>query len=132
MKYGNRRGKRFVSSPLLLIGLLIVFAFLAKAAWNIRHKAVVSAARLSAAEAELNKLTAHKKDLERHVGYLSSEQGIEAELRTKYRAVKDGESVAVIVDDAETAAALMASSSAVLPQVPKPSWWQNFLNAIGL
>lgn len=134
MKYGKRRRKRFLSSPLLILGLLVVLLVLIKATWNIREKAVRSAGRLRAAEAELVKLKEHREDLERHVGYLSSEQGIEAELRTKYRAVKEGESVAVIVDDAQTAAALAASTTARAagPAPQNESWWRRALHAVGL
>src|ERR1044072_1255561 len=129
MKYGKRRSqRRLVLSPLLTVGLLIIMIILAKAAWNIRQKALLSANRLAAAQVELAKLKSHQQELEKHVDYLSSEQGIEAELRTKYRAIKQGESVAVIVDDEATAAALGASSSAIILSEPKASWWQSLFH----
>ena len=132
MKYGKRRSqRRLVLSPLLTVGLLIIMIILAKAAWNIRQKALLSANRLAAAQVELAKLKSHQQELEKHVDYLSSEQGIEAELRTKYRAIKQGESVAVIVDDEATAAALGASSSAIILSEPKASWWQSLFHSLG-
>ena len=127
MRYGNRSGwKRFVRSPFTIIGAAIILVVLARATWSIHEKAVSTAQRLADAKAELIKLQAHGDDLSREVGYLSTDQGVEAELRTKYRAVKNGESVAVIVDD-ENAAAVAAASS-----TPAIGWWQRILQGIGL
>lgn len=92
-----------MSSPFTLAVFVIVLIFLARSVWGIKDKAKDSNHRLSVAEAELSRLEAHKEDLADRIDYLSTEQGIEAELRTKYRAVRNGESVAVILDDKETA-----------------------------
>ncbi|MEA2715192.1 MAG: hypothetical protein QOG91_220 [Candidatus Parcubacteria bacterium] len=133
MKYGKRPfAKRFLASPFLLAGLLIILIILARASANIRDKAFLSAQRLAQAQTDLGKLEARQKELETQVGYLGSEQGIEAELRTKYRAVKEGESVAVIVDADQTAAALSASSTPVAPASPRTSWWQKIVQSFGL
>jgi len=102
MKYGNRSisiWKTIISSPISLIVLVIFFAVLAKATWNIRQKSLISSSRLNQARVELIKLEMRGGDLESKIGRMSTEQGIEAELRTKYRATKEGEMVAVIVDD---------------------------------
>lgn len=131
MKYGNYgSGKRRFNvrrSPLALIAVFIVFAVIAKATWSIHQKAVISEAKLSEAQGELTKLQVRQSDLQSEVSSLSTEQGLEAELRTKYRAVKDGESVAVIVDSDQTAAASDASSTP-----PHDSWQQQVLHLFGL
>ena len=104
MKYGNRRTEnRILSSPITIVGLTILIIILARATWSIREKSVASANKLSQAKSELAKLEDHQADIGQQVNHLSTEQGIEAELRTKYRAVKTGESVAVIVDNSQTA-----------------------------
>jgi len=98
MHYGNRPRKASIwTSPVALVVLVIVCAMLAKAVYNIHSKQVISSERLEMAQAELEKLKVRKDELDRNLRALSSEQGVEAELRTKYRAVKSGESVAVIV-----------------------------------
>jgi cell division protein FtsB len=104
----------------------IVLAVLIKATWSIHQKVVISDTKLAQARAELSKLQARQENLTAQVGYLSTDQGIEAELRTKYRAVKDGESVAVILGDDRTATVTDAVS-------PKPSgWWQGLLRWLDL
>jgi cell division protein FtsB len=128
MKYGNRSSfvkKRILSSPFTLFALVIVFVVLARAAWNIHGKAVLSDARLHEAQSELNKLHSRDVDLSAEVDRLSTPAGIEAELRSKYRATKNGESVAVIVDD-QVGNAIEASSSETV------SWLGKLLHAIGL
>jgi len=127
MKYGNRSlWKRFISSPLALFILLIIFLFLARATWVIHQKAVLSAVKLAEEQVEYAKLQSRQADLAHQVSLLSSDEGIESELRTKYRAVKDGESVVVIVDKDQAAAAVEASSS------PSLNWWQGLLHMVGL
>ena len=129
MKYGNYRPKRkfrLLTSPLTLVVAIVACGILAKATWSIHQKAVVSEAKLSQAQSELAKLQARQADLQSQVSYLSTDQGIEAELRTKYHAVKDGESVAVIVDDKNKAAVVDATST------EQVSWWRSFLSFFGL
>lgn len=131
MKYGNysrtKRKFNLMKSPITLVVAVIIFAVLVKATWSIHQKVLVSNIKLSQAQTELAKLKARDTDLATQVNYLSSDQGIEAELRTKYRAVKDGESVAVIVDDPnQTASMANASSTAAV------GWWASILNWFGL
>ncbi len=128
MKYGKRPLRRhIISSPFTLVGLFILAIILAKAAWNINQKALASAAKVSQAQIELTKLEDRQKDLSHQVGYLSTEQGIEAELRTKYRAVKEGESVAVIVDPPGSA----ASTTKVISAEPL-GWWGRLWHKMGM
>ncbi len=92
--------------------------------------------RLETAQIELQKLEEHRSVLANKIQYLSTEQGIEAELRTKYRAVREGESVAVIVENDQVASALQVSSSSesdVLQKVEtKRGWFGKLLEFVGL
>jgi cell division protein FtsB len=128
MRNGNRSViKIILSSPITLVLAGILFIILAKAAWNIYQKADESAAKLSEADAGLAKLEDRQADLSAQVGYLSTPAGVEAELRTKYRAVKDGESVAVIIDDTQAGSTTGEQASSTLA-----SWWRRLLHAVGL
>ncbi len=130
MKYGNRSiWKKIGNSPLTLLVILIISVLLVRATFNIREKTLLGQEKLSRAEAELIKLEEKKKVLTDRVAYLSTEQGVEAELRTKYRAVKEGESVAVILDDKNQAAALVASSADTSDA--DLSWWGRFIRFVG-
>ena len=127
MKYGNRSTWKTISrSPITFVVAIGLCVVLAKAAWNIHQKSENSALRLDQARMELAKLKDHQKDLTARIGQLSSAEGIESELRVKYRAVKEGESVAVIVDDGLAAAASTSTTT-----IPAVSWWRRLLNFVG-
>ena len=130
MKYGNHSSwKRFTSSPITLLVLFVLLLILAKTTSNIHEKADLSAAKLETAQLELDKLEKHRQELARQVDYLSTEQGIEAELRTKYRAVREGESVAVIVGE-ET---ITPEATTTVPiNSEEISWWGKVLRTFGL
>ncbi len=113
MKYGNRpkmRIQRIAHSPITLVVALILCFILGKAAWGVYEKAAATEVRLSQVQSELVKLEDRHKVLASKVSLLSTEEGVEAEMRTKYRAVKEGEFVAVIVDS-KTLPALALSAS---------------------
>ena len=131
MKYGKRSvWKKIIASPLSLIVLLIVIFVLGRAVLNIYKKANNSETKLTQAQLELVKLKAYQDEVSRKVNQLSTEQGIEAEIRTKFHAIKEGESVAVIIDRSQTAGAGNASST---EQIREPlSWWGRLLSFFGL
>ncbi len=125
MKYGKRSPwKKMLSSPFALIALVIVCGILVRATWNINQKASVGSVRLSHAQAEFSKLEQRKNDLSGKVNKLSNDEGLEAEIRTKYRAVKEGESVAVIVENQAAAAAGVVATST-------EGWFRRLLHKIG-
>lgn len=125
MKYGNRSvWQKIIRSPLALFIALMVCVILAKATWSIHQKASLSATRLEQAQAQMAKLEARRTELSAKVDALSTPEGVEAEIRSKYRAVKAGESVAVIVDDQKLATSTATSSPA--------SWWGSILRMFGL
>ena len=128
MRYGNSpKWKRVLSSPLTLLAAFLVFSFLTKVTWNIYAKADQSQIKLNQLQAELSKISNTENDLSNKVIYLSSDDGKAAEVRTKYHAVRDGEMVAVIIDDTPkpsgTTSALVASPE---------HWWKKLFQVIGL
>lgn len=126
MKYGNRSPwKRYLASPLALILSFIVFILLARASFSISQKSTLSASRLAQARVEFEKLKSRQDDLSSKVGKLSSDGGLESEIRSKYRAVKDGESVAVIIDDSKS------TSTATTSAPIKKGWWGRLMSKIG-
>lgn len=131
MKYGNRSlWQRFIASPISLVVLAVLLFILARATVNIHGKADMSAERLDRAQAALDKLSRRQADMAERVSYLSTDQGMEAEIRTRYHAVKEGESVAVIVDTHQPAAVASASSTQAV--TAKPNWFIRLLRWIGL
>ena len=128
MKYGNRTTwQRIVRSPVTMILAIALFIILAKATWNIHDKASASDARLTQAQTELVQLEQRQTDLAGRVGYLSTDQGVESELRTKYLAVRQGESVDVIIESASN-----TPPATTTEPVVSEGWFSRFLHAIGL
>ena len=88
MRYGKRSPwKRIIASPISLVVMAIVVSVLSKATWNIYEKAVVSNDRLELAVAELERMKERQSDLSEKVTLLSTDQGVEAEIRTKFHAL---------------------------------------------
>lgn len=132
MKYGNRSvWKKIASSHIAIVALVVLVVILAKASWGISQKVAISKEKLDLAIKEQTRLEDYKSELSRKIGYLSTDQGIEAELRTKYRAIHEGESIAVIIDNDQSAAVATAASSST-DSVEKSSWWDRVLKAVGL
>ncbi|HTK33437.1 MAG TPA: hypothetical protein VL335_02745 [Candidatus Paceibacterota bacterium] len=128
MKYGNREPwKRFFYSPASIGIALIMTVLIVRGAWNIHEKALLAEDRLDQAKAELADLQSQKTSLSASIDHLSTPAGMEAELREKYHAVKEGESVAVIIDpDADNATSGQSTTT------PPISWWGKLLRMIGL
>jgi hypothetical protein len=75
-------------------------------------------------------LSQRQQDISRRVDYLSTDQGVEAEIRTKYHAIKEGEQVAVIVDGSQAANALQSASGTQATSTP--GFWRRLLRTFGL
>ena len=116
-----------VSSPFMFIAGLIILVFLTRAAWNIHKSDEAVSIKAAETQAEIDRLEAQKTDLSGKIDQLSSTGGIESELRTKYRAVKEGESVAVILDDSTgSASSTVAGNGGVASSTSGQSWWSRF------
>ena len=135
MKSGNRMTwQRIFYSPIGVIVGIIVFVLLLRGGWSIHEKAVLAQQRLEQAQTELTDLQHQQKTLTDSINELSTPAGIEAELREKYHAVKEGESVAVIVDSSSTSDiddATDTSEDSSASSTPHMSWWGSILQFIG-
>ena len=125
MKYGKSGiWNKIISSPFTMVIILILFIFLFRVILDMREKLQLSNSRLQSSSAELAELQAHQNNLSQKIDYLSTEQGIEAELRTKYRAIREGESIAVILDQEQGSSSVQFASSSVEADDTKSSWWE--------
>ncbi len=98
----KKKFQRFLHSPLMIITLIIVFGVLAKASWGVYQKERLSAENLSRQNAELQKLSERENSLAQSIEYLKTDEGVEAEIRSKFRFARDGESIAVIIDNSSS------------------------------
>lgn len=95
----KRRFERILYSTGSILIILVVIGFLAKATYGAYQKRVISQKELDLTKQAYNHLTNEKQSLENDLTFLKTDEGIDAELRSKYRLVRPGENVAVIVEE---------------------------------
>lgn len=100
----RRKLKKVFYSPVTVVVLALVLVVLARGTWSVYQKYLVSEDRLNQARGQLAALKAEEGDLSQSIAELSTASGTEAVMRTNFRIVKPGESLAVIVNTATTAA----------------------------
>lgn len=108
--------RKILYSPIVLLILAIIFVLLFRGVWGVYQKAHLSAENLEKERNELEKLALREKNLAASLDYLKTEQGVENEIRTKFRAVKEDEYVAVIVDP-------QASTTSTSTTTTKGGFW---------
>lgn len=120
----KKKIRKILYSPIVLIILFIILAILLRSLWGVYEKERISSENLSKEKNELEKLSIREKNLARALEYLKTDQGIENEIRSKFRVVKEGEKVAVIVgEDATNTKRQLSTVSTTTP-----SLWYRILN----
>ena len=105
MKEFHRKRKtgRFPYSPAVILLLLALVVFMAKAVWSVYGKERESRKNLNRASEELSALKAREALLTERIEYLKTEGGIETEIREQFQVAKPGERMVVIVAEKKTA-----------------------------
>ncbi len=116
----KKRIRKIIYSPFFLILLGIVFFLIVKGVWNIYKKNTLSLENLKQEQTERDKLVSRQANLAASIDYLKTDQGIESEIRSKFRAVKEGESVTVIIDK--------SVPTNVQATTTEKSFWQRLFN----
>lgn len=117
----RQRVKRVVYSwPSLLLVALLTF-FLVKGAAGIMGIERDSAQRVEALEDESTALILREKNLELEIERLKTEEGVIDAIKDKFSATREGEYVAIIVDEKREVAAVAEADF---------SWYKKFWNAI--
>ncbi len=98
--FQNRKKiRKILYSPVTLLALAIVLSILVSGVWGVYQKSKVSSENLEREKKEIGRLTERERMLTAFIDFLKTEQGVENEIRTKFRAIKEGEKVVVIVDN---------------------------------
>lgn len=85
------------------IAILVVFVLISmKAVWTAHSKLRESEELRKNAEERMAVLTKREVELRDQMNRLQTDQGVEAEIRSKYSVAKENENVVVIVEDAPT------------------------------
>ncbi|HSE34605.1 MAG TPA: hypothetical protein VLB83_00635 [Candidatus Paceibacterota bacterium] len=96
----SRFRRLFYSTPSVVI-LVVIAGFLAHASWTMYEKSVQAGERRDKVLGELAALEARKVQLDADIGKLSTDRGIEAEIRDRFMVAKEGEKVIIITDPSE-------------------------------
>lgn len=118
---------RIFYSPLVLIVLLVVFLFIARSMLRVYSHEQVSTEDRQRVEDELATVSRRAAALKDQVDALSTQQGIDNEIRSKFNVSKAGEGVAIIVNGTSA-----ESFSATNTPVTRESWWQKLVGSFGL
>ena len=97
----RKKIRKILYSKVTLLVLFIACALVARGAWGIHQKALIAGSERNQALVAQKELQERTGELEASLLRLKSEQGIEEELRQKFTVAQPGESVVVVIDEAE-------------------------------
>lgn len=118
----KQRMKQVLYSWFSLILLTVLTFFIAKGSVELMSKERESAKRLTALEFETEELEVRETELHNNIAKLGTEEGIIEEIRGKFGVTREGEYVAIIVDERSESA-----SSSVVVDHP---WYKKLWDAI--
>lgn len=95
----KKKIKNIIHSPASILILFIIFLILIRAIFSVYQKQNISIQNLAKEKMEYEKMSQRKEKLVSNIEYLKTDDGVESEIRNKFRLVKQGESVAVIIND---------------------------------
>ena len=121
------RFKRILYSWLSIAILSIAVIVVAHSSLGVFEKAEDSAKSLTQAEVELARASLRQNFLMGEIKKLESPDGIDKEIRNRYRVHKAGEKLIVLVDGEDA----VASSSATSTPRDKRSFWQSLFHFFG-
>ncbi len=119
------RIRRFFGSKWAFVVVLVLLVIFTQAAVGMYSKAREAKIKRDLALAELQRLEARQAELQATIARLSSERGVEEELRNRFFVAKEGEKVAILNTDAKE-----ERKSPILST--EKSFWKKFLSAVGL
>lgn len=94
----RKKIRKILYSRNAVIALAIVTVFLLKGVVGVIQKDIESRRNVAITESELKTAQARNEELTKNIELLSTQAGVESEIRQKFSVSKEGEEVAVIVD----------------------------------
>lgn len=107
----KKKIRKILYSPFVLITLFIITILISSGVVSVYKKAKLSEENLEREKRELERLAVREKTLTSSINYLKTDQGIENEIRTKFRAVREGEKVVVIIDSQQSTTSVINTST---------------------
>lgn len=94
----KKRFRRILYSRITFILVVILCVFVGKATFSMYQSNNLTEEKRKIAESELMAVKARESSLRAQIISLKTERGVEEELREKFRVVKNGEGVIIVVD----------------------------------
>ena len=98
--------RKVIYSRITIFVFIIIVIFLVRAVYDIYQKERMSAKSVSSVEENYNSLKARQSMLKSEIERLSTDKGVEEEIRSKFSVAKPGETVVVIIDSGSTSTGL--------------------------
>ena len=119
----SRLRRALYAKPTLIL-LAIVATGVVHASWSMYQKSKEALVKKEKALSELSELEARQAQLSHDITVLSTERGVEAEIRERFMVAKEGEKVIIISEPKEK-----ASRSIVVEE--RPSFMDKMKAAVG-
>ena len=94
----RKKVRRLLYSRNVIIVLCIVTILLVRGAWGVMQKDIESKKNVALVQKQLEEAQKKNQELTKQIALLSTEEGIESEIRQKFSVSKEGEHVVVIVN----------------------------------
>lgn len=95
----KKKLRKVLYSRTTIFILFLIVLFLAQATWKVYKKEKITRDNLNQVADEYKKLETRERAIKSSVDFLQTDKGVESEIRSKFRAVKPGEQVAIIIND---------------------------------
>ena len=118
--------RKIVYSKVTLVVFALILFLVARGAWGMYDKSVEASAKRDAAAKQLVDLVAREKELNSDIDHLSTDRGIEEEIRNRFMVAKEGENVIIVSDPANKET---PNSITVPDDTLQPSLWQKMFGA---
>lgn len=110
LEFQDKKRFRRILYSRITFGIVLFFCLLiGNATFNMYQTNRLTADKRKIAEEELFTVQNREDSLRAQIGTLKTERGIEEELRTKFRVVKNGEGVIIVVEEEEKTATTSSS-----------------------
>lgn len=114
----------FFHTRFWIVVLLIICTILIISVVKISKKYIHAKSVRNDYQTELNQVRAHEVELKKNIDALSTDRGKEAEIRDRYRVVKHGEQMILIVDNDKK------ESNDPIPVNEPKGFWEKLKNLI--
>ena len=136
----KRKMESTLYSPAVIVVLILLIIFIGHSVLSAYQKSEYSTQEADRLQARLESLKNEKERLANSYKFINTKEGIEAELRSKYRVASQGEKVAIIIDTPKPDSGKVLNKVKEMDEsVSKEGsneefvpWWRSILQSVGI